>query len=204
MAGRLACKLSYAATRRQFTWVLRGPSHLICRYDEKMTQPLHYPELSPPQDWTGAHHATQIQLLPPGERAEAPQAAVYVSPLIARHANLPSAERLIAQAIEAEAQKRIKLTDFREPVPFVADSGLSGICVEIACLVVPTQARERRQYIMLTDALCYYGISYLAAPEVFERYLPQFHAVARSIRPFKGRAITGAAAAAAVIKQYND
>ena len=79
-----------------------------------------------------------------------------------------------------------------------------GFCAVAACLVVPTQARERRQYIMLTDALCYYGISYLAAPEVFERYLPQFHAVARSIRPFKGRAITGAAAAAAVIKQYND
>ncbi len=169
-----------------------------------MTQPLHYPELSPPLEWRVGRHATQIQLLPPGERAEAPQAAVYVSPLVARHANLPSAERLIAKAIEAEAANRIKLTDFREPVSFVADSGLSGLCVEIACVVVPTQARERRQYIMLTDELCYYGISYIAAPEVFERYLPQYQAVARSIRPFNGRAITGAAAAATVINQYND
>lgn len=147
---------------------------------------------------------TLVQYSPPEEIAERAKAAIYVSPLVARHAGLPSPERLIAMAIEAEAAQRIRLTDFREPVPFFADTGLSGLGVEIGCIVPATGARERRLYIMLSDELCYYGLNYMATPEVFLEHLALALATARSIRPFKGRAVTGTEAVAALQKQYND
>ncbi len=169
-----------------------------------MSNPLRYPELTPPAGFAQAQFGTLLQFLPPGESKDAPLAAMYLSPLLARAPHLPSSERLIALAIEAEMKQRIRLTDFREPSPFATSTGLSGLSVEIACIVVPTQARERRLYIMLTDDLCYYGINYIATPEVFDRHLPHYLAAAGSIRPFSGRAVTGFAASAAVLKHYND
>ena len=117
-----------------------------------MSNPLRYPELTPPAGFAQAQFGTLLQFLPPGESKDAPLAAMYLSPLLARAPHLPSSERLIALAIEAEMKQRIRLTDFREPSP-LPPARASGLSVEIACIVVPTQARERRLYIMLTDDL---------------------------------------------------
>jgi len=173
-------------------------------YDGKVTQIIHYPELIPPVGWKTAKMGTLVQYLPPEETADLPRVSIYVSPLIARHAGLPSPDRLIAKAIEAEVARRIQLTDFREPVPFFTDTGLSGLCVEISCVVLATKARERRQYMMFSDDLCYYGINYIAAPDVYLDHLAQMQTTARSIRPFKGRVIPGTEAAAVLQRQYSD
>ena len=169
-----------------------------------MPQTLHYPDLTAPAGWTRAPHATQVRFLPPGESPTSPTVAIYLSPLVARHPQLPSLERLIAQTIEVERDARLILNDFREPVAVSAQSGLTGICVELACTVRDTLLAERRLYVMYADALCYYGITYIAAPEVYEQHLATFWSVARSLLPFKGRAVTAAEQAAKISGHYND
>ena len=102
-------------------------------YDGKVTG-IHYPELIPPVGLEDGKMGTLVQYLPPEETADLPRVSIYVSPLIARHAGLPSPDRLIAKAIEAGVARRIQLTDFREPVPFSPIRVLSGLCVEISCV----------------------------------------------------------------------
>ena len=169
-----------------------------------MPQPLHHPELTTPPGWTRSPHLTQIRFLPPGEPPDAPTAAIYLSPLVGRHAQLPSMERLMAQAIEVEREARLTLTDFREPRPVTTQSGLHGICVELSCTVRDTQVKEQRVYVMYADAVCYYGLTYIAAPAVFATHLPAFWAVAGSLLPFKGRVVTPAAQAAKAVSHYDD
>lgn len=169
-----------------------------------MPQPLHYPELTIPPGWTHGPHATQLRLVPPGESAAEPRVAIYVSPLVARHPQLPSLERLLAQTIEFERDARLVLTDFREPVPVTAESGLAGIRVELGCTVRDSQRAERRLYVMYADTLCYYGVTYIADPALFEQHVTSFWLVARSLKPFKGRAVPAAEQAAKVSGHYND
>lgn len=169
-----------------------------------MAQTLHYPDLTAPPDWARSPHATQIRFVPPGQSSESPAVAIYLSPLLARHSQLPSLERLLAQTIEYERDARLILNDFREPVAVSADSGLVGICVELACTVRSTHATERRLYVMYSDPTCYYGITYIAAPELYETHLSVFRFVARSLLPFKGRVVTAAEQAAKISGHYND
>lgn len=169
-----------------------------------MPQTLHYPDVTAPPGWTHGPHSTQIRFLPPGEPSDSPCAALYLSPLVARHPALPALEQLLARAIATERDARLILTDFREPSAVTAHSGLAGLCVEIACTIRGTQIAERRLYVMYADSLCYYGITYIAVPRVFAQHLEAFWGTAKSKVPFKGRAVSAAEQAAKVIGHYND
>jgi hypothetical protein len=73
-----------------------------------------------------------------------------------------------------------------------------GCFYEVRGHIRPSPAIERRIYVMYADALCYYGIHYLADDPSYERFLKPFWDAARSVKPFAGRVMTQPVAAAAV------
>lgn len=164
-----------------------------------MPPALHYPDLAaPPAGWTYARVGSQVRLTPPGNGAGAEGAAIVISPLVARQKEMPSIDRAIVAAIEAESRIRLHVLERSGPLPIRTTTGLAGCSFELRAEVRDdlrdaAQAGvtwiERRVYIMYTDALCYYGIHYVAGEAVYEKYLKLFLEAARSLRPFQGRVI---------------
>lgn len=155
-----------------------------------MPTALHYPDLAaPPTGWTYCRVGSQIRLTPPGNGEGAQGAAIVIAPLVARQKDLPSIERAIATAIETEAHTRLTLLERSAPVATRTTTGLAGCSVEVRAELRDAEPGklERRVYIMYTDALCYYGISYVAGDAVYEKYLKLFLETAKSMKPFQGR-----------------
>lgn len=151
-----------------------------------MPTPLHYPDLAaPPAGWTYLRVGSQVRLTPPGNGEGAESAAIVISPLVARHKQLPPIERIIAMAIDTEAKTRLTILERSAPVPARTTTGLTGSTVELRGEV--GGAIERRVYTVYTDALCCYGISYVAGDAVYDKYLKLFLEAARSMKPFQGR-----------------
>ena len=171
---------------------------------------LHYPDLgAPPPGWTYARAGSQLRLSPPGSsNAEAGSAAIVISPLVARDADrdqrhgLPAIDRLIEMAIETEEKLGLEVLERRGPNAMRTTTGLVGCSYEVRAQRPPPSPEaaapalvERRLYVMYSDALCCYGIHYLADETVYETHLKLFLDAARSLKPFSGRVTAPAAAA---------
>ena len=157
-----------------------------------MPPTLHYPDLTPPAGWTYARQGSQIRLAPPGVPHALATAAVIVSPLVARTDKLPPPAELIAMAITVEEKNSLQVTRRLGPFPTQTDSGLAGVYFEIWGFAGPNRPEEHRLYVLFADALCYYGINYVATTAAFGEHEAAFWAAARSIQPFRGRAVAPA------------
>lgn len=160
---------------------------------------LHHPDLAaPPAGWNAARVGSQIHLQPSPGGDDAGPATIVISPLVARHKGLPPMDQLIVMALEAEQMLRFQLTDRVGPTTTATTTGLQGCFYEVRGTLQPAATVERRIYVMYADALCYYGIHYLAAAASYERHLKSFWDAARSLKPFAGRVMTQPVAASAV------
>src|SRR5262245_46278286 len=99
---------------------------------------------------------------------------------------MPPPAELVEAAILTEARQRLEIVTQRGPEATRADSGLAGIFYDVTGYVRPRSPIERRLYVMLSDELCHYSVSYLAYEEAFEEHVATFWKTARSIRPFRG------------------
>lgn len=177
-----------------------------------MPPALEYPDLVPPRGWTYQQVGSQVRLHPPEGPADA--VAIVLAPLLARHPGLPPPEQMLGQALDVEAAADedgddeaggFQVSDRGAVEPFETAGGLRGLR-----LVVRGQRRgeppERRVYLLLTDEVCHYGVSYVAREEVFEQHLPAFVEAARSLRPFAGHALAppAVAPAASPMGNYED
>lgn len=157
-----------------------------------MPPALHFPDLAaPPAGFTYARVGSQVRLTPPGNGEGAEGAAIVISPLVARQKEMPSIDRAIVAAIEAESRVRLHVLTRSGPSPLRTTTGLAGCSFELHGELRDASGTwiERRVYIMYTDALCYYGIHYVAGEAVYEKYLKPFLEAARSLRPFQGRVL---------------
>lgn len=152
-----------------------------------MPPTLHYPDLTPPAGWTYVRQGSQIRLAPPGTPHALATAAIIVSPLLARHERLPPPAELIAMAITVEEKNSLQISRRLGPMATKTDSGLQGIYFEIWGFTGPNRPEEHRLYVLFADALCYYGINYVASVAAFAEHEATFWATARSIQPFRGR-----------------
>ena len=152
-----------------------------------MPPTLHYPDLTPPAGWTYVRQGSQIRLAPPGTPHALATAAIIVSPLLARHERLPPPAELIAMAITVEEKNSLQISRRLGPMATKTDSGLEGVYFEIWGFAGPNRPEEHRLYVLLADALCYYGINYVASVAAFAEHEATFWATARSIQPFRGR-----------------
>lgn len=147
---------------------------------------LFYPDLDPAPGWPGFRAGTQMRLIPPDTPPQQAEAAIIVSPLLARSNVLPGPAKLIEQTLAAELQGgEIELVDKSGPVVFEATSGLEGLFFEVR--LRGRTGVEQRIYLLLVDELCYYGINFLASEAVFHTYEEAFWTMAKTIRPFKGK-----------------
>jgi hypothetical protein len=175
-----------------------------------MPPALHHPDLAaPPMGWSYLRVGSQIRLSPPGNVDGAEGAAIVISPLVARHKGLPSIERVIAAAIDTEGKTRLQVLERSGPMAMKTTTGLAGCCFEVRGEVRGRAMDaggviERRVYVMYSDALCYYGINYLAGEAVYEKHLKLFLEAARSVKPFQGRVVTGATEERALHGSYRD
>jgi len=149
---------------------------------------LEYPDLVPPTGWTYFRMGPQIRLIPPGTRGDTSPVAIIISPFVARQPQMPPPETLIQMALDAEARLSFEVTAQTGPTPIQTPTGLSGASLDVQGYPRPARPMEHRLYVMLADAQCYYGVSYLASPPAFDEHVAAFWALANSIRPFEGRA----------------
>jgi hypothetical protein len=147
---------------------------------------VHYPDLVSPSGWPYFRQELQIRIVPPGSTVDTADAALVVSPLVPRLPTVPTAEALIEEAISAEERDRLEVERTDGPKETRADSGLAGIFYDVLGYVRPRSPRERRLYVMFSDELCHYAVSYLAWEEAFERHVAVFWQMAHSVRPFHG------------------
>ncbi len=150
---------------------------------------LYYPDLTPPAGWHHVRNGLQVRLLPPGSRAENPPATIIVSPLVPRHPTLPPPAELIEHAIFAEARQAFEVSSQKGPTPARSADGLVGVSFEVQGHPRPRFPEERRIYVVLSDASCYYALSYVAALDTFAEHLPAFQATVQSVRAFRGKVI---------------
>jgi hypothetical protein len=148
---------------------------------------LHYPDIVAPHGWTYFRAGPQIRLIPPGTRRDTATATIIVSPLVPRQPQMPAPEVLIQMAIEAEAKMSFEITAQVGPTPATTATGLAGASYDVTGYARPAGTVEHRLYVMLADALCYYGVSYLASQATFAEHTADFWAVVQSVRPFEGR-----------------
>jgi hypothetical protein len=154
-----------------------------------MSLGIHYPDLTPPPEWTQVHVGLQVRLVPPGETAASSAAAIVISPLVPRQPNIPPPEKLIEEAIFYEAREHFEVQEQKGPTTVKSAAGLAGVSFDVVGYPRPAFPRERRVYVMYADALCYYGVSYVAAEDAFAKHEKLFWAVAKSVRPFHGSVI---------------
>jgi hypothetical protein len=150
---------------------------------------VHYPDVTAPPGWPYFRQALQIRVVPPGATPDTAEATMVISPLVPRLASTPPPAELVEAALFAEQRARLELTEQKGPAKLKAASGLEGISFEVAGFVRPMAPIEKRIYVMYADALCYYAVSYLAWEQTFARHVDAFWAMARSVRPFRGRQI---------------
>ncbi|HKA87464.1 MAG TPA: hypothetical protein VKE22_07345 [Haliangiales bacterium] len=150
---------------------------------------IHYPDLTPPPGWTHVRLGLQVRLIPPGESPATSPTSIVVSPLVPRQPNIPPPEKLIEEAIFYEAREHFEVQEQKGPSSVKAASGLTGVSYEVVGYPRPVYPRERRVYVMYADALCYYGVSYLAQEDQFGLHDKLFWAVAKSVRPFQGAVV---------------
>ena len=150
---------------------------------------IHYPDLVPPPGWVAGAQGLQVRLVPPGETLAGSDCAIIVSPLVPRQPLLPPPEKLVEETLFTEARHRLEITKQKGPTAQKAASGLAGVSYEVDGYVRPRSAPEKRIYVIYSDSLCYYAIAYLARATAFEAHVADFWATARSVRPFRGRAV---------------
>jgi hypothetical protein len=148
---------------------------------------VHYPDLTPPTGWDSALQGLQVRIVPPGETLAEADVSIIVSPLVPRQPLLPPPADLIAEALFTESRQRLDIVSQKGPTPDKTLGGLLGVSFEVECYVRPFSPREKRVYVMYSDAICCYAVSYLARAPSFAKHLPAFWAAARSIRPFRGK-----------------
>jgi hypothetical protein len=154
-----------------------------------LTLGIHYPDLTAPPGWAQFHLGLQVRLVPPGETAESSPVTIVISPLVPRQPNIPPPEKLVEAAIFYEARERFEIEEQKGPSGVKAATGLQGISYEVLGYPRPAYPRERRLYVMYADAICYYGISYLAEQSAFGQHDKLFWNVAKSVRPFQGTVV---------------
>ena len=159
-----------------------------------MPPEVHYPDLVAPTGWGSGTQGLQVRLVPPGASVDDASVAIVISPLVPRQPLLPPPDKLIEEAIFAEARRRFEVISQKGPTPEKAASGLVGVAYEVLGYPRPRWPREKRNYVMYSDSLCYYGISYLAREESWKEHIDAFWATARSIRPFRGKILSPTAA----------
>src|SRR5690606_32696977 len=132
---------------------------------------------------TGYRAGTQQRYVPPNTEPRLARTAIIISPLLPRTDRLPSPAQLIAQTLDAEAEvNQVTIEERGVATELITDSGLEG--VSVSARVRGRTGVERRIYVLVADARFFYGVSYLAAEDVFADHEAAFWAVARSIRPF--------------------
>lgn len=161
--------------------------HRITWYDGPVPPDVHYPDLTPPVGWQSALQGLQVRLVPPGETLADADVCIIVSPLVPRQPLLPPPAQLIEEVLFTEARQRLEIVSQKGPSPDKTLGGMAGVCFEVECYVRPASPRERRVYVMYSDAVCYYAISLLARATVFAQFVQIFWGAARSIRPFRGK-----------------
>jgi hypothetical protein len=148
---------------------------------------LHYPDVVTPLGWPYYRQGMQIRVVPPGSTLEGAEATIVISPLVPR-AGMPEPDEIVESAIFAEARHRLEIVTQKGPMN-TKGAEIDGIYYEVTGYVRPQFPREKRIYVMYSDSLCYYAISYLAPEATFERHVETFWKVARSIKPFRGAVI---------------
>jgi hypothetical protein len=148
-----------------------------------------FPDLTPPVQWSSFSLPPQIRLIPPGKTRETAQATIVVSPIVPRLPQLPPPERLILQALDAEAKLRLEVHARGEPEKAPSDSGLEGIAVHVEATERDGSGSQRRIYVIYQDEAFMYGINYMAFGQAYDEHLEAFWKTARSIRPFQGRVV---------------
>lgn len=154
-----------------------------------MPPQLQYPDIDPPKDWTYFRAGPQIRLIPPGTRQDTAEHAIIISPIVPKLPQMPGLSALIEQALEAESRMSFEVTAKSGPTPVTSTTGLTGVSYDVSGYARPNRPSERRLYVMLEDDKYLYGVSYLTAPELFDQHVDTFWAVAKSVRPFDGRAV---------------
>jgi hypothetical protein len=154
-----------------------------------MTLGIHYPDLTPPPGWTQARVGLQVRLCPPDATADTSPVAIVISPLVPRQPNIPPPEKLIEEAIFYESREHFEVQEQKGPSSVKAASGLAGVSYDVVGYPRPAFPRERRIYVMYADAVCYYGVSYVAAEDAFAAHEKLFWTVAKSVRPFVGQIV---------------
>ena len=154
-----------------------------------MPPEVHYPDLVTPAGWPYFRQGLQIRVIPPERTLDSAEATIVISPLVPRLPSMPPPAELIEAAVAEEERLRFAISRRTGPDPARSDAGLEGIALELAGYVRPAGPPERRLYVMLADALCYYAVSYLAWESTWAQHLEDFNATVRSVRPFRGRHI---------------
>lgn len=146
-----------------------------------------YPDLgAPPAGWTFGRQGKAIRLVPPGALLDQSPAAIIVSPLLARSAQLPEPVAMVAAALGAETSRTGARLVAQDPVaPARAASGLDGVRISLSLRRTDGQV-ERRVYVLYRDERWLYGISLIADDGVFGTWLPTFDAAAASVLPYTG------------------
>ena len=158
-----------------------------------MPPEVHYPDLVTPPGWLSGTQGLQVRLVPPRSTLDDADVAIIISPLVPRQPLLPPPSQIIEEAIFAESRQRFEVVSQKGPTPEKSTTGLVGVAYEVLGYPRPRWPREKRNYVMYADSLCYYGISYLAREEVWKQHVEAFWAAARSIRPFRGKIIAPSA-----------
>lgn len=151
-----------------------------------MPPEIHYPDVATPPGWPYYRQGLQIRVVPPGMTLEDADAIIVISPLVPRQDNLPPPDKLVEAAIFTESRQRFEVVTQKGPTAVKSNGGLVGVSYEVHGYVRPTFPREKRIYVMYSDSLCYYAVSYLAAEVAYERHLDVFWKAAKSMRPFRG------------------
>jgi hypothetical protein len=168
-----------------------------------MPPEVHYPDLVAPPGWSAGTQGLQVRLVPPGAFLDDADVAIVISPLVPRQPLLPPPAQLIEEAIFTESRRRFEVVSQKGPTPDKTQTGLAGVSYEVVGYPRPRWPREKRNYVIYSDTLCYYAVSYLAREEKWKQHVEAFWAAARSIRPFRGRMLAPTAASP-VATLYSD
>jgi hypothetical protein len=150
---------------------------------------LQYPDLVVPHGWHHLRVGPQIRLVPPDAPVEEAEAVIILSPLVPRTPEMLDPESLIQETLDMEIRQRFEVLSQSATQAIETTTGLKGVFVEVSGYARPKALTEKRVYVVYADALVYYGVSYLASDTGYGRQLKVFWECAKSLRPFRGKAI---------------
>ncbi len=142
-----------------------------------------YPDLSePPVGWKVAQQGAALRLVPGEFAVDRSPWSIFVSPLVAKTAELPGLEQLIKMTISAEIRVRQLQVLGYQASSVTNDHGLAGVRCEV--LLGNETPTEQREYVVFEDPKWVYGIHYVASPGHFSKFVEVFWRAAASVKPY--------------------